>query len=529
MDPTETRLPPGWGVARIEQIAEVNPRLDLGDQTDGTTVSFVPMAAVEAETGSIDVSRNRPLSEVKKGYRHFRAGDVLFAKITPCMENGKMAVVPPLRDGLGFGSTEFHVLRPHREISPNYLHRFISAAPFRRDAEHHMTGAVGQRRVPTSYLAEQPIPIPPAQEQVRIATKIEELFSELDAGTESLQKARTQLATYRQSVLKHAFDGKLTAQWREAHQDHLEPSEQLLARIKQKQMVRYEYQLRKWRAAVVSWDRGGRSGRKPLKPQRVRLPERIVQDELIDLPRSPPTWRYVRLSDLADVGSGMSVSRSRRLVDPITVPYLSVANVQRGRLHLDTVKTMYIERAQLNALELRPCDVLFNEGGDRDKLGRGWIWESQIVPCITQNHVFRASPFLGSCEHSKWISHWGNSFGQKYFEAQGKQTTNLASINKSVLSKFPVLLPPIHEQVEILRRIEIEFSIIDRAEATISETLRKLDALRQSVLRAAFDGRLVLQDANDEPASVLLARIRAERIQTTNSTSREKRAKVVTA
>ena len=103
MDPTETRLPPGWEGARIEQIAEVNPRLDLDDQTDGTTVSFVPMAAVKAETGSIDVSRNRPLSEVQKGYRHFRAGDVLFAKITPCMENGKMAVVPPLRYGLGFG------------------------------------------------------------------------------------------------------------------------------------------------------------------------------------------------------------------------------------------------------------------------------------------------------------------------------------------------------------------------------------------------------------------------------------------
>ena len=151
--------------------------------------------------------------------------------------------------------------------------------------------------------------------------------------------------------------------------------------------------------------------------------------------------------------------------------------------------------------------------------------ESQIVPCITQNHVFRASPFLASREHAKWISHWGNSFGQRYFETQGKQTTNLASINKAVLSKFPVPLPPIEEQIEILRRIEIEFSNLDRVEATISTTLRGLDTLRQSVVRAAFNGQLVLQDADDEPASVLVARIRAERVQSTKSTTRRKRAK----
>ena len=143
----------GWSAARISEIAEVNPPLDTPARADNPTVSFVPMTAVEAQTGAIDLSRTRRLSEVRRGYRHFRERDVLFAKITPCMENGKMAVVPWLKYGLGFGSTEFHVLQPHREISSEYLYRFVSAAQFRRDAEHHMNGAVGQRRVPTSYLA----------------------------------------------------------------------------------------------------------------------------------------------------------------------------------------------------------------------------------------------------------------------------------------------------------------------------------------------------------------------------------------
>ena len=116
-----THLPAGWSVAKISEIAEVNPRLDVSAHDASSPVSFVPMTAVEAETGAIDLSRTRRLSEVRKGYRYFQSGDVLFAKSTPCMENGKMAVVPRLQHSVGFGSTEFHVLRPREMISSNYL------------------------------------------------------------------------------------------------------------------------------------------------------------------------------------------------------------------------------------------------------------------------------------------------------------------------------------------------------------------------------------------------------------------------
>ena len=183
------------------------------------------------------------------------------------------------------------------------------------------------------------------------------------------------------------------------------------------------------------------------------------------------------------------------------------------------------ERADLPALALKRWDVLFNEGGDRDKLGRGWIWESQVELCITQNHVFRASPFLCSVEHSKWISHWGNSFGQRYFETQGKQTTNLASINKTVLSKFPIPLPPVIEQVEILRRLDLEASRLSRMDQNITAALRKLDALRQAILKKAFSGGLVPQDPSDEPASVFLDRIRADRAQVTKRSTTRKTGK----
>ena len=202
---SDTALPSGWALPTLEAVADVNPKIDKSAYPDSLTVLFVPMPAVEAGTNVIDLSRTRVFGEVKKGYTPFREGDVLFAKITPCMENGKIAVVPALKNGLAFGSTEFHVLRPHCHVIAEYLYFFLSTRRFRRDAQRNMTGAVGQRRVPTSFVAEHPIPLPPTVEQARIVAKINILFSELDKGIESLTTARRQLQVYRQSVLKHAL------------------------------------------------------------------------------------------------------------------------------------------------------------------------------------------------------------------------------------------------------------------------------------------------------------------------------------
>ena len=160
-----------------------------------------------------------------------------------------------------------------------------------------------------------------------------------------------------------------------------------------------------------------------------------------------------------------------------------MANVQRGGLVLDEVKTMLIEEEKLKDHLLEKWDVLFNEGGDRDKLGRGWVWESQIGQCITQNHVFRATTYLGGEVHSKFVSHWGNTHGQDYFDKGGKQTTNLASINKTVLSMFPVPMPPVEEQEQIITLLEEKMSTLDSFESDIDKSLRMSEALRQSILK----------------------------------------------
>ncbi len=207
-------VPEGWAFVELADICMLNPRIEKSEFADDQPVHFVPMASVEALTNRVDVGNVRSFSDVKKGYTPFGENDVIFAKITPCMENGKIAVVPKLQHMIAFGSTEFHVLRPVGSALPLWLFFFVSSHHYRADAEHNMTGAVGQRRVPIDFIARTRLPLPPLNEQKRLVAEIEELFSELDAGVENLKQARAQLGVYRQALLKKAFEGKLTEQWR---------------------------------------------------------------------------------------------------------------------------------------------------------------------------------------------------------------------------------------------------------------------------------------------------------------------------
>ncbi len=205
LDDTKTR----WPLKPLSEVVDLNPRLDKSGYRDDLDVSFVPMAAVEAGSGRMEGSQTKHFSTVKKGYTPFRESDVLFAKITPCMENGKMAVVPKLTNGLGFGSTEFHVLRPHEGIDPRFVYYFISSQNFRREAAHRMTGAVGQKRVPQSFLEEALIPVPLFDDQKVIVAEIEKQFSCLDEAVASLKRVKANLKRYKASVLKAAVEGKL--------------------------------------------------------------------------------------------------------------------------------------------------------------------------------------------------------------------------------------------------------------------------------------------------------------------------------
>ena len=175
------RLPEHWDEARLRFVTTINPsKNEIAHRAGSDEVTFLPMEAV-GEDGSIDVSRTKPIAEVATGYTYFRNGDVLVAKITPCFENGKAALVHGLIGGCGFGSTEFHVLRVSRNLHSEFLKYFVRSRPFRALGTASMYGAGGQKRVPADFIQDLVIPLPPMSEQASIVSFLDKETARLDA------------------------------------------------------------------------------------------------------------------------------------------------------------------------------------------------------------------------------------------------------------------------------------------------------------------------------------------------------------
>jgi type I restriction enzyme S subunit len=236
-------LPRGWAIALLSDTADINPRGPGCLPNDDDLVSFVPMAAVEAMSGRLSSHDLREWKMVKKGFTRFQEGDVLFAKITPCMENGKVALASHLHAGIGAGSTEFHVLRPTRAAEAKFLMYYVLQEQFRKDARAKMTGTAGQLRVPTGFLEERVLALPPVPEQRHIIGAIESYLTKLDASVAALGRVRANLNRYRASVLKAAVEGRLVPTEAELARNEgrpFEPASVLLDRILAERRHRWE-------------------------------------------------------------------------------------------------------------------------------------------------------------------------------------------------------------------------------------------------------------------------------------------------
>lgn len=306
------------------------------------------------------------------------------------------------------------------------------------------------------------VAIAPLDQQKLIVAEIEKQFSRLDEAVASLKRVKANLKRYKAAVLKTAVEGKLTEEWRKAHPD-VEPASELLKRILE--------------ARRSQWKGRGKY-KEPVAPR------------TSDLPELPKGWTWTRLDAIAALKGGITVDKKRKDPTARPVPYLRVANVQRGYLDLFEVKFIEASESAIIELSLQHGDILFNEGGDRDKLGRGWIWESQLADCIHQNHVFRARLFLSDML-PKFVSWWGNSFGKDYFLREGKQTTNLASINLTKLSAFPVPLPPLAEQDCIVAEVDRRLSLVREVESQVDTNLKRAERTHQSILSQTFSGHLI--------------------------------------
>ena len=371
------------------------------------------------------------------------------------------------------------------------------------------------------------IPLAPTATQHKIVTKIEELFSELDRGVENLEAARAQLIVYRQSVLKHAFEGKLTARWREENKDELETPEQLLNRIKQEREARYEQQLKEWTAAVKKWEEGGRLGKKPAKPKKVNVLPPLTKSELVELPRVSDGWGWVRLGnldvDISDGPFGSNLKGSDYVGNGIRV--IRLENI--GVLEFHNDKASYITLKKYKTISKHSVtagDVIvssFVASGTR----------AVVLPDYIERAVNKADCFCIRCYGENLVNRYIAMFlvtrcASRQLGAQVHGATR-PRINTAQLKKCAVPLISRNEQEQIVSELEKKLSLITQLETGIETHLQKAATLRLSVLKKAFEGKLVPQDLHDEPASVLLDRIRAEREKAEKNKNKNMKRKAI--
>jgi type I restriction enzyme S subunit len=385
-------------------------------------------------------------------------------------------------------------------VNGKYLFYYLRSI---RTVLNNQGKGIAQKNISQTVLNSFPFILAPRLIQDKIVDKVEELFSHIDAGVEGLKQAKVKLQQYRQSVLKDAVTGKLTEQWREQNADKLEPASELLERILEERRANWEsVQLKMFeeKGKIPKDDKWKNKYKVPLTP------------ETEDVPVIPSEWGYLRLEAISNIQGGITVDAKRKPDETTLLPYLRVANVQRGYLDLSKMKDIRVPNDKVDSLLLQDGDILFNEGGDRDKLGRGWVWRNEIDKCIYQNHVFRARLYSNELV-PEFVSIFGNTIGKEYFIKQGKQTTNLASINKTKLSAFPVPFCSLNEMTKIIELVTDKVGKTDRTIIEVDKKILHASQLRSSILAKAFSGELVENIETDETAEQLLEKIQAEKRQ----------------
>ncbi len=398
------------------------------------------------------------------------------------------------------------MLRPHNAVLVNQFLRYYLQSPNGyRSLTGQMTGTA-IKRIILRKIRDTEVPLAPLNEQRRIVAKIEELFSELDAGVAALERVRANLKRYRASVLQAAVTGKLTEAWRAKHRD-VEPASELLRRILAERRRKWEQeQLAKFAAASKTPPKGWQS--KYVEP---------TAPDTTGLPQLPAGWCWASVEQLGDVQLGRQRSPQNRS-DKYPTKYIRAANITENGLALDDILDMDFSPTEKETYRLHPGDLVLSEAsGSPDQVGKPAVWNGEIEDCCFQNTVIRLRPYQLSTSYTLTV------LRHFYFNKLFARTAAGVGINHLSAAKFsmmPFPLAPLAEQDEISRDADRRLSILTATDALIETNLKRAARLRQSILKRAFEGKLVPQDPSDEPADKLLQRIRQQRAETNGSARR---------
>ena len=443
MDPIG--LPAHWRMVRFGKVATFTNKPSGLRYSEYNEVPFVPMALIPVAKLFLKEFSLKPTDKLSSG-TYFEPGDILLAKITPSFENGKQCIIEELPTPFGIATTEVIPIREVAGVSDKfYLFYYLLLNDIRTLLAGKMQGTTGRLRLSKKILANLEIPIPPLTEQHRIVAKLNSLFTQLDAGIDALKQGKSQLQLYRRSLLKAAFEGELTKEWREAHLGKLEP---------------------------------------------VSVSKSPTSDSLHELPDG---WIWTALEEISEVILGQSPPSSTYNTDGKGLPFY------QGKL----------EFGKLYPIPRKWCSdpKKIAEKGDVFISIRAPVGPTNL--CREKSAVGRGLAAIRGLSGIQpfFILYLMRRF-ENEIASRGTGTTFNAITGKQ-LKTFQIPLPSLAEQEQIVSELERCLSIADEVEATIASELAHAERLRQSILKQAFSGKLVPQDPSDESVEILLTQIKS--------------------
>ncbi|MGK4008926.1 restriction endonuclease subunit S [Sorangium sp. So ce1036] len=512
-------LPKGWMVVRLGDLADdVRNGISTKPADDGTH----PILRISAvRPMRLDIADTRFLGGSSEQWASYSVhkDDLLFTRYNGNPQLvGACALVREEPEWPLFYPDKLIRVRVRRAIvEPSFIEKVVSVGISRAAIEAKTKTSAGQVGIAGGDLKDVPLLLPPVAEQRRIVSKIEALTTKSRRAKEALDAIPALLARFRKAVLAAAFRGDLTADWREKNPD-VEPAEELLKRIRAERRRRWEEaELAKMRA----------KGKVPGDDRWKEKYEEPAPVDASELPELPEGWEWAPLGELAwDTGYGTSEKCD---YSGIGAPVLRIPNIAKGKLDLADLKRA-LRRGDLNPDDaIHPGDLLIvRTNGSKDLIGRAALVHERLPePHYFASYLirFRLLPFN---QLPAWIAMiWSSPHIRDFIEGMAATSAGQYNVSLGSLNRLPLPVPPMEEQDEIIRNLTRSMVVVERLETLMGNIREQVGTVDRSILAKAFRGELVPQDPNDEPASVLLERLRAERAQNgkpTNGAGRRRAA-----
>ncbi|MEN5118634.1 restriction endonuclease subunit S [Luteimonas sp. TWI662] len=438
-------VPAHWTVDALRRRASLNPsKSEIGELPDDALVSFLPMEAV-GERGELDLSRTRQISDVLSGYTYFREGDVTFAKITPCFENGKGARMVGLHGGCGFGTTELTVARPNSDLlDSHYLDWVFRSMPFRNRGEAAMYGAGGQKRVPDEFVREFVCGWPDVDEQISIARFLDRETARIDALIAEQETLLALLAEKRQATISHAVTRGL------------DPN----APMKDSCIAWLGEVPAHWSILPIKW--AIRSIEQGWSPQCEGHPA-----------ETPDEWGVMK-----------------------------VGCVNGGIFDPGENKKLPSELQPMSVYALRSGDLLVSRANTRDLVGSAAVVPQDHPNLLLCDKLYRLRTDPNSCDPAFAAAFLGTPHARAQIELQATgASSSMLNIAQSTLLEMPLPLPSVSEQVEIISWLEGQVRKLDQARDSVERAVDLLKERRRALISAAVTGQIDVRGLVSEEAS----------------------------